>query len=98
MTGAELAQAAAIKGAPVHVIVRELWAERRAAMVTPAAKYWATRSYDARCTLIAHCTTRENIENAAAMPWSAFTDDERVRMGAMAREMERQFSGAACLR
>lgn len=98
MTGQELASVAAVKGVPIYAVVREQWADRRAALQTPASAAWARMPYDVRCLLITTSTHRENIENAAAMPWASFTTDEQVRMGAAARAMREGLREAQALR
>jgi hypothetical protein len=98
MTGAELAQQAALKGAPVHAVVRALYAERRAALDTPASAAWNRMPLKVRMQLVTVATDRENIENAATMPWAAFTADEQVALGAEAREFARGLSEAQWLR
>ncbi len=98
MTGAELAQQSALKGAPVHAIVRELYADRAKALETPASAAWNRMPHDVRCLLVTTSTTRENIENAASMAWAGFTADEQVRLGAAARAIHRGLAEAQWLR
>jgi hypothetical protein len=98
VTGAELASVAALKGVPVHAIVREQWADRARGLETPATAAWNRMPWDVRCLLVTTATTRENIENAAAMSWAGFTDDEQVKMGAAARAIARGLGEAEWLR
>lgn len=98
MTGAELAQSAALKGVPVHAVVRDLYAERRKALDTPASAAWNRMPLKVRMQLVTVATERENIENAACMPWSAFTPKEQIELGAEAREFARGLAEAQWLR
>jgi hypothetical protein len=98
MTGQEITQQAALRGIPAHQVVRAAYVTRAKALETPADAAWGRMPYDVRCMLIATSTQRENIENAAAMTWAGFTDDEQVKMGAAARAIAAGLGEAKWLR
>lgn len=101
MNGAQIAQEAAVRGVSVPRMIRDK-AHEEIAKVKPvmgAARVWGRMQFNARCLLVTLCAPdRENIHNAAAMRWDAFTDDERIRMGAAARDLARGFAEAQWLR
>jgi len=59
---------------------------------------WRQLSPDLRAVLLTLCTERSDPHRDALQGWAAFGPDERVRIGAMARQFARDLKGAAWLR
>lgn len=66
---------------------------------TPGGREWRGYSSQARTLLVTHAAQDYSGDpRAAAMqPWGSFSDRDRAQMGAMARELAREFKDAACL-
>lgn len=59
---------------------------------------WRRMSVNLRAYLIAECTNRSNPHGAAEQAWGDFSDDERISLGAAAREWRRQLESVGYLR
>ena len=98
MTGQQLAQEAAIRGVSVPRLVRDkVQSDYRSSLAS--AGVWRRMPLDVRCLLITtSAPDREDIMNAAAMSWEAFTEGEQTRMGAAARAIAAGLREAGGLR
>lgn len=65
----------------------------------PGSRAWGVMSLQARMVLVALCLPgADDPERDAARTWLSFTDAERATIGAAARDLSRQLSGAGMLR
>lgn len=59
---------------------------------------WRMLTVGTRAYLLAMCTDRADPHGDAAAAWGSFSDEERQRIGAQARQLQRELKGAGWLR
>lgn len=100
LKAANLAAVAALHGESVAHCALRLCREslERNTRGGVASGVWRRMSVNLRAYLIAECTNRQSPHLDALQAWGDFTDDERISLGAAAREWRRQTDGAGYLR
>lgn len=105
MSGPEVQALAALRGVSVQVAAvakgrdaLNRQAESRGVSGGLFGQAWRRMAPELRQVLIALGTDRRDTEAAAALPWAQLSADERIAVGALARDWRRQLETAGWLR